>query len=106
MTTKPRIKVDPEFSTLLPPLRPQEREPLVVWAGRGILLDGHQRFEICTRLGIAFRTVEVKLKNRKAALLWIEENQLGRINLTPDQVDAMTWRMLKRQEKRQQALAS
>ena len=90
--------IDPEFQPLFPPLRPEEyaqleeslvregcRDPLVVWAGHNILLDGHNRYEICTRLGIPFGVLGIELPDREAALDWIDRNQLGRRNLTRDQ---------------------
>jgi len=90
------ISIDPEFQTLIAPLQPEEREqleanlaahgcrdPLAVW--RGLLIDGHNRHEICERRKISYRTIEVALTSREHVLLWIEENQLGRRNLTDDQ---------------------
>lgn len=54
------IKIDPEFKALIPPLDADERaqleanivadgcrDPLVLWCD--VLLDGHNRHEICTR---------------------------------------------------------
>ncbi len=93
------IKIDPEFKSLIPPLGASEREqlesnllasgcrdPLVVWKGHNILLDGHNRYEICTSEGIEFSTVSIDLPDRDAALDWIIRNQLGRRNLTPEAV--------------------
>jgi N6-adenosine-specific RNA methylase IME4 len=101
------LKIDPEFRALIPPLKPVEREqleanlvangcrdPLVVW--RGILIDGHNRHEICGRRGIPFHTVEVALESREHVLLWIEENQLGRRNLTDDQRAGIALRIMQR----------
>ena len=48
-----------------------------------ILIDGHNRYEICTRLGIKFDTVEVEFDSRDDAKIWIIENQFGRRNLQP-----------------------
>jgi hypothetical protein len=62
------------------------REPLVVWKGRNILLDGHNRFEICQEYAIAFETVEVEIEDKESAIAWIIDNQLGRRNLTPEMV--------------------
>ena len=89
------IKVNPELKSLIPPLSEDERsqleknllehgcrDPLVVW--QGVLLDGHNRFEICERHGIEFSTVEIDLPDRQAAEDWMDANQLGRRNLTPD----------------------
>lgn len=94
----PALTIDPEFSSILPPLRDCEyrqlennlladgcRCPLVIW--RGILLDGHARYELCKKHGIDFETVETDLPDREAAIDWIVANQLGRSNLTAEKVD-------------------
>jgi DNA methylase len=100
-------QIDREFHSLIAPLKPEERrqlesnllaegcrDPLVTW--RGTLLDGHNRLEICTRLHIVYKTINIELPDREAALLWIESNQLGRRNLTPDQRAAIAFRILQR----------
>ena len=89
------IKVDEEFRSLIPPLTGEERaqleanliadgcrEPLIVW--QGLLVDGHNRFEICTRLGIAYETLEMEFADREVAMDWMDANQLGRRNLSPE----------------------
>jgi hypothetical protein len=48
-----------------------------------VLIDGHNRYEICTRLGIEFETVEIEFDSRDDAKIWIIENQFGRRNLQP-----------------------
>jgi hypothetical protein len=55
---------------------------LTIW-GR-VIIDGHNRFDICTRLGIPFQTVQKQFPTREAALDWMDCHQLGRRNLTPD----------------------
>jgi len=90
------IKIDPEFQKLIPPLSAEERDlleqnilrdgcrdPLVVWDG--ILLDGHNRLEICKAHDIPFETVDAppEVKDRTDARIWIRNNQAGRRNLTP-----------------------
>ena len=91
------FKVDEELRRLIPP--PTEAEcaeeaqllrdgclaPLIVWAERGVLLDGHNRVEICDRFGIEYPVREISLPSRDEAKLWIIRHQLGRRNLTPDQ---------------------
>ena len=92
------IIIDREFKALIPPLAPEERtqlesnilaegcrDPLVVWGGQSVLLDGHNRFEICQRLNIKFRVEELQITSREHAYNWIINNQLGRRNLHPDQ---------------------
>jgi len=89
------IQIDPELKALIPPLSPDElaqleaniiadgcRDPLVVW--NGVLVDGHNRFDICSRNGIVFKTVALDLPDRAAVEDWMDSNQLGRRNLSPD----------------------
>lgn len=59
------------------------RDPLVIWAEKGALLDGHHRYEICRRLQIPFKTETVSLKDRDEAKAWVITNQFGRRNLAP-----------------------
>ena len=100
-------QIDREFHSLIAPLQLEERrqlesnllaegcrDALVVW--KGILLDGHNRLEICTRLRIPYGTSNIELPNRESAKLWIEENQVGRRNLTADQRAAIAYRILQR----------
>ncbi len=104
-----RILIDDEFQQLIPPLSDIERlqleqnieaegcrDPLVVWmaeSGDEILIDGHNRFEICERLGVQFRTVGLEFASRTEALDWIYRNQLGRRNLSPADASELRGRM-------------
>jgi phage N-6-adenine-methyltransferase len=94
------MQIDKEFEALIPPLTAEEakqleanlveaggaRDPLVCWrdGDRLVLLDGHNRHRICTRLDLPFELVEIELDDREAAEDWIDRNQLGRRNLSPD----------------------
>jgi hypothetical protein len=86
------IVIDNEFKNLIPPLTPEEfaglkqslmsegcRDPLVLWGD--ILIDGHNRYDICTRKNIPFQTVQREFADRNAAIEWIILNQFGRRNL-------------------------
>ena len=64
-----------------------------------ILIDGHNRYEICTRLGIHFEIVEIEFNNRDEAADWIDANQLGRRNLHPDQMSLLRGRRYNRVKK-------
>ena len=91
------IIVDAEFAALIPPLTDDERlqlernivnhggarDPIVVWAKaeKLTLVDGHNRYEICTRLDLPFEIEEMRFEDRNSALLWIIDNQQGRRNL-------------------------
>lgn len=95
MATATAIRIDPEFKAIIPPLQADELEGLendvkrdgctdclTVWAGQYILLDGHNRYEICTRLGIPFEVRELAFESRDDAMLWVLDHQLHRRNLT------------------------
>jgi SAM-dependent methyltransferase len=91
------IVIDKEFASLIPPLSAEERQqleeniidhggardPLVVWekAGRLTLLDGHNRYEICSRLGLPFDIEGMLFEDRSHAIEWVIRNQFGRRNL-------------------------
>lgn len=104
------IVIDNEFKALIPPLQPEEfaqleaniladgcRDPLVVWGD--ILVDGHNRYAICTKHGIEFDTVSVEFVDREAAMDWMDANQLGRRNITPDQFTLLLGRRYNRAKK-------
>jgi hypothetical protein len=106
------IIVDPEFQSLIAPLSADEfallqsqilsqgcLSPLVVWKtedGQKILLDGHNRLEICTKHHRHFQTRNVNFPNRDKARLFILEHQAGRRNLTDDQ-RAIIWNDIREQ---------
>ena len=50
-----------------------------------ILVDGHNRHEICTRHNIPFKTVSMEFDSREEAMVWIISTQFARRNLTPMQ---------------------
>jgi DNA modification methylase len=111
MKTEPiELTIDPEFAALIPPLAPEEREqlerniladgcrdPLTVWDG--VIVDGHNRYEICTRHGIPFDTIHKEFADRDEAMDWMDANQLGRRNLTPDQFRLLLGRRYNRAKK-------
>src|SRR5262249_29409126 len=63
-------RIDPEFASLMPAQTPEQaeqleallladgvcREPLTLWAGHDIVLDGHHRLTLCRKHGIPYRT--------------------------------------------------
>ena len=100
--TGPKVDIDLEIQSLIPPLRPDElaklrdsiktegcRDPLVLWKGHDVLLDGHNRYAICRELGKPFTVREMEFPNKDHAKLWIIKNQLGRRNLTDTQFNLM-----------------
>jgi phage N-6-adenine-methyltransferase len=93
------IIIDEEFRKQIPPLLPEERalleesiraeglrEAVTVWptAKGHVLIDGHNRYEICRELGFDPRCSIKHFDSREEAADWIDRNQLGRRNLSPD----------------------
>lgn len=86
------ITIDSEFKALIPPLTAEERaelerslladgcrDALVLWGDT--LIDGHNRYEICTRHSIPFEVVRKEFDSRQSAMEWMILNQFGRRNL-------------------------
>jgi hypothetical protein len=93
------LTIHPDLQSLIPALTDDEaqqleanlladgcRDPLVVWQEEQTLLDGHHRLEICERHGLTYDVCEVSLPDLDAAKLWMIAHQLGRRNLTPEQM--------------------
>ena len=92
------LTIDPEFASIIPPLREEEQKqleeniladgvvinPLIVW--NGVIVDGHNRYRILQQHPeLQFTTYEKAFSDRYEAIAWICKNQLGRRNLTPEQ---------------------
>ena len=95
------VSIDAEFQSLIPPLQPTEYEqletniqldgcldPIKVWnttidgVDRCLVIDGHNRYSICDRLGVHYMTTALVFATRDEAKLWIISNQFGRRNLS------------------------
>ena len=83
-----------ELKTLLPPLSSEEYvgleesilkdgclSDLIVW--NDILIDGHNRYEICCKHQIPFGIKNIKFDGLDDAKFWIWKHQESRRNLTP-----------------------
>ena len=101
-----QLTVDHEFHALIPPLSADERaaleasllaegcrDALVVW--NGVILDGHNRYEICQAHGIPFETAECEFETRDHAVVWIVQNQLARRNISQYAKDEMIVQAMK-----------
>lgn len=95
MTEIQKLLIDNEFRELVRPLLKDEyltlesnlladgcRDPITVW--NGVIVDGHNRYEICTRHHIPFSTVTHDFSSREEAIAWICANQLGRRNISEE----------------------
>ena len=106
------MTIDKEFKELLPYLDNDEqsgleerilaegiRDPLVVWSGQDILVDGHNRYAIAQKHGLDYDIEYIEFDDRDAVLTWIEENALARRNLSPDQASLLRGRLYNRRKK-------
>ena len=95
MDKLPILKIDPEFKDLIRPLRRKEylqleenildegcRDPIIIW--NDYIIDGHNRYSICTKYSIPFNTVSKDFSSREEVIVWICKNQLGRRNITEE----------------------
>ena len=89
------ISIDPEFKNLIHPLQKHEflqleenicadgcLHPITLW--KGYIIDGHNRYEICTKHNIPFQTINMEFTCREEAITWICKNQLGRRNISEE----------------------
>lgn len=88
------LQIDNEFKALIPPLSSDEyrqleenilqdgiRDALVTW--HGVLIDGHNRYEIAQKHGLSYDVQEMAFDSRADAEIWVIKNQFGRRNLSP-----------------------
>jgi hypothetical protein len=79
------MKIDPEFRNLIPPLTEEEysslevsimaegcRDAIVCWDD--LIVDGNNRFEICQKHNLKFKTLDKAFDNRDEAKIWIITN--------------------------------
>jgi N6-adenosine-specific RNA methylase IME4 len=87
------IQINRELKGIIPPLTTEEyeglelsilnegcRDALVLW--NETLVDGHNRYEICTKNNIEFKTTQKEFENINEAKEWIINNQFSRRNIT------------------------
>lgn len=103
------MRLDADFRALMPKLTQDEyskleqhiltegcRDALVVWDD--ILIDGYNRYEICQKHNIEFKTISMQFENREAVSDWIIDNQLGKRNLTVEQKNYLIGKKYKREK--------
>lgn len=88
--------IDPEYKALLPPQTEDERKALeesiladgcrdaLIVDETNTIIDGHNRYEICTKHNIPFNVVVRHFDSRDDIIVFICRNQIGRRNLSPD----------------------
>jgi hypothetical protein len=90
-----KLKIDPEFELLIPPLPPSQyeqleedifehgcTEPILVW--NNWIIDGHKRYKICNKWEIPFMIDELEFDSHEDALVWVCQTQLQRPKLSSE----------------------
>jgi N6-adenosine-specific RNA methylase IME4 len=87
------LKIDQSLKALIPPLAPDERKLLedsilaegcrdVIITWNDTIVDGHNRYEICTQHGVPFKVEDRDFESIDEVKVWMIDNQKGRRNLT------------------------
>lgn len=88
-------RIDPELNEVLPKLSDADYKaleqslltegykgaPIMVWGD--IIVDGHNRYEICNKHNIPYEVKSVEFASKEEAIIWMVRQQLGRRSLTP-----------------------
>lgn len=92
-----KYRIDPELNTVLPKLSEEDYTalekslltdgykgaPIMIWDG--VIVDGHNRYEICNKHNIPYEVKNIDFENKEEAMRWMVRQQIGRRNLTPMQ---------------------
>lgn len=110
------IAIDEELQKFIPPLLDEEfkllednilkdgcRDALIVWEqdnGTYILIDGHNRYQICQKHNLLFKVQIVNFDDTEAAKDWMILNQLGKRNVTEEAKAYLRGLQYKQEKKR------
>jgi hypothetical protein len=101
------LTIDPELESLCPALSADElrlleesiesegcRDEIVIWANHDkTVIDGHNRYRICKRLKLPYKTKSLAFVSKDEVKLWMLRNQMGRRNLSESQRAMMASRL-------------
>ncbi|WP_415806262.1 hypothetical protein [Bordetella muralis] len=110
------IQINEELRTYIDPLSADEyealerslladgcRDALVLWGD--VLVDGHNRYALCTKHGIEFKTTQnTRFKSMDDVRLWMIENHLGRRSVSDFQRGVLALRKKEILQQRRQEL--
>ena len=92
-----KYRIDPELNGVLDELSEEDYSalekslltdgfkgaPIMVWGD--VIVDGHNRYEICNKHHIPYEVQQINFENKEEAIRWMVRQQLGRRNLNPMQ---------------------
>lgn len=104
------IRIDEEFKGLLAPLSSEQYDGLeadilakgcldAIKLWNGTIIDGHNRYSICTKHDLSFRTEELAFDTRDDVIEWIIRHQLNRRNQTPEQISYFRGKLYEQRKK-------
>lgn len=89
-----QVLIDAEIRSIIPPIAAEEykaleesivdegcRDALVIWKEKSCILDGHNRYDICTKHNIPYRTFKKPFADQDEAIIWVIDNQFARRNI-------------------------
>lgn len=100
------IRINEKFKNLIPPLTEEERteleksllmfgcrDKIVTW--NSFIIDGHNRFELCTKNEIKFETLSMdyEFEDEEEVKQWIIKNQFARRNISVYQRSALALKL-------------
>ena len=108
------LKTDPDIQAALRPMTPEEwsqfsknvledrkiLEPLIVWKGKDIIVDGHHRWKAINEFGITDYEIEEKdFDDVDDAIIWLLKHQKGRRNISDNQLNVLIGKAYDRRQK-------
>lgn len=104
------ITIDENFKQLIPPLTKEEyelleqsiieegcRDAIAIWNNK--IIDGHNRYEICSKHNIPFLTKTMRFISEDEVKAWMLKNQMGRRNLTDKQRAELIGKIYRQEKK-------
>ena len=97
-----KYRIDPELNAVLPELSEEDYSalerslladgykgaPIMIW--NDVIVDGHNRYEICNKHNIPYEVKKIDFENKDEAMRWMVRQQIGRRNLTSMQRISIT----------------
>jgi hypothetical protein len=90
-----KLNIDSEIKFLCRPLNGEEYSllekdiekhgcinPIIYWEGHDIIVDGHNRYEICNKIGKPYKCLPMAFETKDDVMNYVIDHQLGRRNLS------------------------
>lgn len=81
-------------------------DPIWVWMETGLIVDGHNRFDICSKNDLKFDVQQISFPDRSAALKWMVLHQQGRRNIPPQRMSELRGQTFNEANRQRRAAAA